>query len=202
MSNNTNAPEKNTAKKPGFNGLVPIVLLVIGLVIMSVCYFNLNDDLTATKEALTAAEEKIAALEGGADVQPETEDEEAEPAVAPVDEETLAAKEAELTAANDALAAKEAELTAANDALAAKEAELTAANDTLTAKDTELVKAYEAVELAMKALNALTGAAEEPAPEAPAAEEVVDAAPAADVADEVPVAEETDPAADAGEIVE
>ena len=83
MSQNNNAP----AKKATLSPIIPVALLLIGLVIMSVCYFNVNGRLNTALEEKFAAEQALAAAN-----------------------EVVAEMDLALTTANEALAAKEAEL--------------------------------------------------------------------------------------------
>ena len=127
MSQNNNAP----AKKATLSPIIPVALLLIGLVIMSVCYFNVNGRLNTALEEKFAAEQALAAANTA--LQNVPEDKSADLVAA---EEALAAKDAELTAANEVVAEMDLALTTANEALAAKEAELagtTAALDTALA---------------------------------------------------------------------
>ena len=135
MSQNNNAP----AKKATLSPIIPVALLLIGLVIMSVCYFNVNGRLNTALEEKFAAEQALAAANTA--LQNVPEDKSADLVAA---EEALAAKEAELTAANEALTAKDVELTTANEALAAKEAELA---ETTAALDTALATLDQVKEL-------------------------------------------------------
>ena len=127
MSQKNNAP----AKKATLSPIIPVALLLIGLVIMSVCYFNVNGRLNTALEEKFAAEQALAAANTA--LQNVPEDKSADLVAA---EEALAAKEAELTAANEVVAEMDLALTTANEALAAKEAalaETTAALDTALA---------------------------------------------------------------------
>ena len=135
MSQKNNAP----AKKATLSPIIPVALLLIGLVIMSVCYFNVNGRLNTALEEKFAAEQALAAANTA--LQNVPEDKSADLVAA---EEALAAKEAELTTANEALAAKDVELTTANEALAAKEAELA---ETTAALDTALATLDQVKEL-------------------------------------------------------
>ena len=135
MSQKNNAP----AKKATLSPIIPVALLLIGLVIMSVCYFNVNGRLNTALEEKFAAEQALTAANTA--LQNVPEDKSADLVAA---EEALAAKEAELTAANEALTAKEAELTTANEALAAKEAELA---ETTAVLDTALATLDQVKEL-------------------------------------------------------
>ena len=135
MSQKNNAP----AKKATLSPIIPVALLLIGLVLMSVCYFNVNGRLNTALEEKFAAEQALAAANTA--LQNVPEDKSADLVAA---EEALAAKEAELTAANEALTAKDVELTTANEALAAKEAELA---ETTAALDTALATLDQVKEL-------------------------------------------------------
>lgn len=140
--------KKNTApaKKLNLGAIIPVALLLIGLVIMTVCFFNVNSQLNETRAALADAQTRVAALEG---------------AEAPVDADV-----ADVVVTDDAavIAALEAELAAANDAIVALEAELAAANTAIAEKDELLTLANDAISQATAALEAIYGtAAEEPA---------------------------------------
>ena len=135
MSQNNNAP----AKKATLSPIIPVALLLIGLVIMSVCYFNVNGRLNTALEEKFAAEQALAAANTA--LQNVPEDKSADLVAA---EEALAAKEAELTAANEVVAEMDLALTTANEALAAKEAELA---ETTAALDTALATLDQVKEL-------------------------------------------------------
>ena len=130
MSQKNNAP----AKKATLSPIIPVALLLIGLVIMSVCYFNVNGRLNTALEEKFAAEQALAAANTALQNVPED-------------------KSADLVAAEEALAAKEAELTAANEALTAKDVELTTANEALAAKEAELAETTAALENTMATLD-------------------------------------------------
>ena len=130
MSQKNNAP----AKKATLSPIIPVALLLIGLVIMSVCYFNVNGRLNTALEEKFAAEQALAAANTALQNVPED-------------------KSADLVAAEEALAAKEAELTAANEALTAKDVELTTANEALAAKEAELAETTAALENTMAMMN-------------------------------------------------
>ena len=130
MSQNNNAP----AKKATLSPIIPVALLLIGLVIMSVCYFNVNGRLNTALEEKFAAEQALAAANTALQNVPED-------------------KSADLVAAEEALAAKEAELTAANEALTAKDVVLTTANETLAAKEAELAETTAALDTALATLD-------------------------------------------------
>lgn len=135
MSQNNNAP----AKKATLSPIIPVALLLIGLVIMSVCYFNVNGRLNTALEEKFAAEQALAAANTA--LQNVPEDKSADLVAA---EEALAAKDAELTAANEVVAEMDLALTTANEALAAKEAELA---ETTAALDTALATLDQVKEL-------------------------------------------------------
>ena len=135
MSQKNNAP----AKKATLSPIIPVALLLIGLVIMSVCYFNVNGRLNTALEEKFAAEQALAAANTA--LQNVPEDKSADLVAA---EEALAAKEAELTAANKVVAEMDLALTTANEALAAKEAELA---ETTAALDTALATLDQVKEL-------------------------------------------------------
>ena len=135
MSQNNNAP----AKKATLSPIIPVALLLIGLVIMSVCYFNVNGRLNTALEEKFAAEQALAAANTA--LQNVPEDKSADLLAA---EEALAAMEAELTAANEVVAEMDLALTTANEALAAKEAELA---ETTAAQDTALATLDQVKEL-------------------------------------------------------
>ena len=135
MSQKNNAP----AKKATLSPIIPVALLLIGLVIMSVCYFNVNGRLNTALEEKFAAEQALAAANTA--LQNVPEDKSADLVAA---EEALAAKEAELTAANEVVAEMDLALTTANEALAAKEAELA---ETTAALDTALATLDQVKEL-------------------------------------------------------
>ena len=135
MSQNNNAP----AKKATLSPIIPVALLLIGLVIMSVCYFNVNGRLNTALEEKFAAEQALAAANTA--LQNVPEDKSADLVAV---EEALAAKEAELTAANEVVAEMDLALTTANEALAAKEAELA---ETTAALDTALATLDQVKEL-------------------------------------------------------
>ncbi len=130
MSQNNNAP----AKKATLSPIIPVALLLIGLVIMSVCYFNVNGRLNTALEEKFAAEQALAAANTALQNVPED-------------------KSADLAAANEALAAKEAELTAANEVVAEMDLALTTANEALTAKEAELAETTAALETTVATLN-------------------------------------------------
>lgn len=135
MSQKNNAP----AKKATLSPIIPVALLLIGLVIMSVCYFNVNGRLNTALEEKFAAEQALAAANTA--LQNVPEDKSADLVAA---EEALAAKDAELTAANEVVAEMDLALTTANEALAAKEAELA---ETTAALDTALATLDQVKEL-------------------------------------------------------
>ena len=135
MSQKNNAP----AKKATLSPIIPVALLLIGLVIMSVCYFNVNGRLNTALEEKFAAEQALAAANTA--LQNVPEDKSADLVAV---EEALAAKEAELTAANEVVAEMDLALTTANEALAAKEAELA---ETTAALDTALATLDQVKEL-------------------------------------------------------
>ena len=130
MSQNNNAP----AKKATLSPIIPVALLLIGLVIMSVCYFNVNGRLNTALEEKFAAEQALAAANTALQNVPED-------------------KSADLAAAEEALAAKEAELTAANEVVAEMDLALTTANEALTAKEAELAETTAALETTVATLN-------------------------------------------------
>lgn len=130
MSQNNNAP----AKKATLSPIIPVALLLIGLVIMSVCYFNVNGRLNTALEEKFAAEQALAAANTALQNVPED-------------------KSADLAAVEEALAAKEAELTAANEVVAEMDLALTTANEALTAKETELAETTAALENTVATLN-------------------------------------------------
>ena len=130
MSQNNNAP----AKKATLSPIIPVALLLIGLVIMSVCYFNVNGRLNTALEEKFAAEQALAAANTALQNVPED-------------------KSADLVAAEEALAAKEAELTAANEVVAEMDLALTAANEALAAKEAELAETTAALENTMATLD-------------------------------------------------
>ena len=130
MSQNNNAP----AKKATLSPIIPVALLLIGLVIMSVCYFNVNGRLNTALEEKFAAEQALAAANTALQNVPED-------------------KSADLAAANEALAAKEAELTAANEVVAEMDLALTTANEALAAKETELAETTAVLETTVATLN-------------------------------------------------
>ena len=135
MSQKNNAPVKKATLSP----IIPVALLLIGLVIMSVCYFNVNGRLNTALEEKFAAEQALAAANTA--LQNVPEDKSADLVAA---EEALAAKDAELTAANEVVAEMDLALTTANEALAAKEAELA---ETTAALDTALATLDQVKEL-------------------------------------------------------
>lgn len=137
MSQNNNAP----AKKATLSPIIPVALLLIGLVIMSVCYFNVNGRLNTALEEKFAAEQALAAANTA--LQNVPEDKSADLAAA---NEALAAKEAELTAANEVVAEMDLALTTANEALAT-------ANEALAAKETELAETTAALDTTVETLN-------------------------------------------------
>ena len=137
MSQNNNAP----AKKATLSPIIPVALLLIGLVIMSVCYFNVNGRLNTALEEKFAAEQALAAANTA--LQNVPEDKSADLAAV---EEALAAKEAELTAANEVVAEMDLALTTANEALAT-------ANEALAAKETELAETTAALNTTVETLN-------------------------------------------------
>ena len=213
MSKKNNAPAKNApaknapAKKANLGVIIPVAALIIGLVIMTVCFFNVKGKLDDANVALANAQQQLAGAQNEVQDEPEapatTDDAVVEEPVEQPADVKQPDLQAELTAANDTLAAKEAELTAANDALAAKEAELAATNATIAEKDALLVLANDAINQATAALSAIASVAEE---EAPAEDEVVveeePAAEAEAVVEEEPAAEaeaavEEEPAAEA-----
>ena len=130
MSQNNNAP----AKKATLSPIIPVALLLIGLVIMSVCYFNVNGRLNTALEEKFAAEQALAAANTALQNVPED-------------------KSADLVAAEEALAAKEAELTAANEVVAEMDLALTTANEALAAKEAELAETTAALENTMATLD-------------------------------------------------
>ena len=130
MSQNNNAP----AKKATLSPIIPVALLLIGLVIMSVCYFNVNGRLNTALEEKFAAEQALAAANTALQNVPED-------------------KSADLAAAEEALAAKEAELTAANEVVAEMDLALTTANEALAAKETELAETTAALDTTVETLN-------------------------------------------------
>ena len=144
MSQKNNAP----AKKATLSPIIPVALLLIGLVIMSVCYFNVNGRLNTALEEKFAAEQALAAANTA--LQNVPEDKSADLVAA---EEALAAKEAELTAANEVVAEMDLALTTANEALAAKDVELTTANEALAAKEAELAETTAALDTALATLD-------------------------------------------------
>lgn len=148
MSKKNNAPAKKAPVKLNLGAIIPAALLLIGLVIMTVCFFNVNGQLTDTRAALADAQARVAALEG-------TDVAETETAPVTTDEP---AENAELVAANETIAALEAEVTAL-------EAELAAANEVIAEKEALLVVANDAINQATAALEAIYGvpAEEEPA---------------------------------------
>ena len=130
MSQKNNAP----AKKATLSPIIPVALLLIGLVIMSVCYFNVNGRLNTALEEKFAAEQALAAANTALQNVPED-------------------KSADLLAAEEALAAMEAELTAANEVVAEMDLALTTANEALAAKEAELAETTAALENTMATLD-------------------------------------------------
>lgn len=181
---NTTPAKAENAKKINFGVLIPVILLIVGLLIMTFCFFNVNNQLTEARAALAALAQQT---DGNV-----TPDEDPAPFVneevdvlAPVEEE-LAAVKATLADTEAKLAAKEAELAAANEIIADQEAKLTIAN--------------EAIAQATEALSAITGlkpvepAVEEPVVEEPVVEEpeVEETEAVEEPVVEEPVAEETE----------
>ena len=154
-----NAPAKTPAKAPAKKlnllPLLPAVLLLIGLVIMTVCFVNVNSQLAETRAALIDAQNQLAAqstatmvVTGEAVTVADTDD-------------VLATLEAALADANAALAAKDEELSA-------QAAELDAAMAEIAEKDALLAVANDAIAQTMELLNQIAA----PAPEAPVDEAV------------------------------
>ena len=138
---NTTPAKPENAKKVNFGVLIPVILLIVGLLIMTFCFFNVNNQLTETRAALAALTQQT---DGNA-----TPDEDPVPFVNE-EVDVLAPVEEELAAVKATLAEKEAEL-------AAKEAELAAANEIIADQEAKLAIANEAIAQATKALSAITG---------------------------------------------
>lgn len=164
------------AKKTDVKKYLPLIVLLIGLIIMTVCFINVNSKLSAaatqlaqTQAALETANAQLAAL-GQEPAEPTiVVDNTAVAEVARLQAEldvintTLTEKTAELEAAQASATAIQAELDASAAALteaeatiAARQAELDEANVVIADQKVQLDNAAKALEEALNVLNLLT----------------------------------------------
>jgi len=124
------APAKNTpAKKIDLMKYLPVVILLIGLIIMTVCFFNVNGKLAAANEQLAQAQAALITVKGdAADETASVTDLSAEITRLQTELETTAAELAEKIAAAEV---NQAEIARLESVVAEQQVQLDIANTAL-----------------------------------------------------------------------